>query len=450
MSQPTGRSPSDPLWSTGAADAETQAFPVPGPQDPTRPYLSQPTPPPNPYQPQPNPLQPSPGYQPGWGSAPPPGARPPAPPPVPPPARRRGPSAVVVVLVLLLGIATATGATAWYLLLFQPAAPVTPSPSPNLAFASPTASATHPPTPQPTPAATQRPTAGPTPTPRGSTAPTPSPTPSVAASTPPPASPQPSPSGGPASPSAPVGSGAPASIDPAIVAQIDAVIAAVPDLRGLQPTTPVPYRFITRAQFATEFQQQFAQDNPPDQLKAEETLDKHLGLVPTSVDLAALLTQLYTSQVLAYYDTVTKDFTVIEQAGGQFTAADRVTVAHEYDHALQDQHWDLEKLQKFDPTEGDRANAITALAEGDATALMYQWALQYLTTDEIASLGTGGSPDDQQLLDSMPLLLRRSLEFPYDTGLQFVFSLRASGGWAGVDAAWNNPPVSSEQVIHPE
>ena len=123
------------------------------------------------------------------------------------------------------------------------------------------------------------------------------------------------------------------------------MIAQVPAIRGLQPTSPVPYRFITRDQFATDFQAQFAHDNPPAQLKAEESLDKHLGLLPADADLAALATKLYTSQVLAYYDPATKDFTVIEQPGAQFTPADRVTVAHEYDHALQDQHWDLTKLQ---------------------------------------------------------------------------------------------------------
>lgn len=212
----------------------------------------------------------------------------------------------------------------------------------------------------------------------------------------------------------------------------------------------MPYRFITRDQFATEFKTQFTTDNPPDELKAEQELDKHLGLLPADVDLEALEVQLYTSQVLAYYDPATKDFTVVEGASGDFTPADRVTVAHEYDHALQDQHWDLQKLQAIDPSEGDRAQAITALAEGDATDVMYQWAFQYLTPGEIATLGSSGSPDDQHLLDSMPLLLRQSLLFPYLSGLQFVGALYASGGWDTVNSAWDNPPVSTEQILHPE
>ena len=125
-------------------------------------------------------------------------------------------------------------------------------------------------------------------------------------------------------------------------------------------------------------------------------------------------------------------------------------MAHEYDHALQDQHWDLQKLQKVDPTEGDRAAAITALAEGDATDVMEQWALQNLTLDQMSSLGGSVTPEDQQLLDSMPLVLRYSLEFPYLSGFLFVATLQGSGGWDAVNAAWDNPPVSTEQIMHPE
>lgn len=241
-----------------------------------------------------------------------------------------------------------------------------------------------------------------------------------------------------------------ASIDPAVVAQIDAVIAQVPSIRGLEPTGPVPYRFITKDEFATEFMQQFAQDNPPDQLNAEEALEKHLGLLPADADLAGLITKLYTSQVLAFYDPKTKDFTVIQQPNHEFTPADRVTVAHEYDHALQDQHWDLEKLQKIDPSEGDRATALQALAEGDATVLMSLWALANLTPEEFLTVGNSGTPEDQALLDSMPLVLRHSLMFPYTTGLEFILSLQGAGGWDAVNAAWDNLPVSSEQIMHPE
>jgi hypothetical protein len=243
----------------------------------------------------------------------------------------------------------------------------------------------------------------------------------------------------------------PPSIDPAVVAQIDAVVAGVPPIRGLQPKRPVPYRFITPEQFAEQFQQEFDTNNPVDVLAAEQALDKRLGLLPPDVDLRQLALSLYGSQVLAFYDPQVEQFTVI-QRGAEFAASDRITVAHEYDHALQDQYWDLEALQVTDPTEGDRSLAFTALAEGDATALMYQWAFANLSPDEVLGLGGSVPPEQQQLLDSMPLLLRRTLLFPYTTGFLFALDRLGPTGsdWASVNATWDAPPVSTEQVMHPE
>lgn len=40
--------------------------------------------------------------------------------------------------------------------------------------------------------------------------------------------------------------------------------------------------------------------------------------------------------------------------------------------------------------------------------------------------------------------------FPYSVGTQFANVLFQAGGWKAVDQAYANPPVSSEQIMHPE
>ena len=40
--------------------------------------------------------------------------------------------------------------------------------------------------------------------------------------------------------------------------------------------------------------------------------------------------------------------------------------------------------------------------------------------------------------------------FPYREGAQFVALLYQNGGWSTVNAAFKNPPRSTEQVLHPE
>ena len=214
----------------------------------------------------------------------------------------------------------------------------------------------------------------------------------------------------------------------------------------------MPYRFITQDQFSTLFQQQFEKENPPKQLAGEESFDKRVGLLPADADLKDLILKLYSSQVAAFYDPDTQQFTVI-QRDSTFGPSDRITVAHEYDHALQDQYWHLNDTDVKDPTQGDAAAANLALIEGDATALMYQWAFAALTPQELAQVGSDpGQVASQQLLDSMPLILRQQLTFPYFGGLNFVTSLQASGigGWSAVNKVWDNRPTTTEQIMHPE
>src|SRR6185295_4375160 len=53
------------------------------------------------------------------------------------------------------------------------------------------------------------------------------------------------------------------------------------------------------------------------------------------------------------------------------------------------------------------------------------------------------------LPDTAPVL-RDQLVLPYLSGRTFVFAFWKKGGWDGVKAAWDRPPVSTEQVLHPE
>ena len=177
-----------------------------------------------------------------------------------------------------------------------------------------------------------------------------------------------------------------------------------------------------------------------------------LGMLPADADLEELILSLYESSVAAFYDPRTGEFTIITRDDFEFGPDDRFFAAHEYDHALQDQHFDLEGTRITDPAEGDQALAELGLIEGDASALMFEWAQQHLTPDELLEVLAGSaSGADQELLDSMPPILRRQLEFPYLDGYLFVLALQQqSGGWPAIDAAFGNRPTTTEQIMHPE
>lgn len=259
------------------------------------------------------------------------------------------------------------------------------------------------------------------------------------------------PSPAPASPATPSSSGE-LPVDPAVEARIREIIQQVPGIRGLEPLEEVPFRFITAERFRADLRELFSAENPAASVAAEEDMLKRLGLLKPEADLEELVLELYGSQVAAFYDTRTGSFTVVQrQAGADFTSADALVVAHEYVHALQDQRFDLEGTQVTDPAEGDRALGVLGLIEGDAVAVMIDWAVANLTFEEILGLQEAVTPADQELLESMPPVLRRQLEFPYTDGFMFVNAIRSAGNGNGaVDAAFGDRPVSTEQIMHPE
>jgi len=299
----------------------------------------------------------------------------------------------------------------------------------------------------------------------GGQTPTPSPSPTSAAATSLPASQPPSsaaPTVGPsasADQSAPPGqttspsvepSGPGQTIDPELAAQIDAVTQQIPPIRQLQPTTDVPYEFISREQFREDLIELNDEDVPLDVRLAEERLLKRIGLLDEDADLEALILELYGAQVAAFYRPDNGRFYIIER-DAPFGPVDRIITAHEYTHALQDQHFDLEGTRIADPAEGDRALAQLAAIEGDATLTSQLWMGDNLTTQEILEIVSESlSGLDEDALAGMPLVLRRQLEFPYSDGFLFVFSIHRLGGFEAVDETLRTPPASTEQILHPE
>ena len=210
----------------------------------------------------------------------------------------------------------------------------------------------------------------------------------------------------------------------------------VRDLRGLPAADIGPAQVITRAELAKLL---------PGLLKP--TLDnatlRALGLLSAGQDIVALTNQLYTAQVLGYYDFDARKMVIVSDAG--LTPAAEITYAHEYTHALRDASFHAGALQKTVAGQRDRELALLSLEEGDATTVMVLWAIGHLSADEMTSVTEAPVPD----MTGIPPWMVRLLEFPYLSGAQFVGEMRTSGGWDAVDAAFSRLPASTEQVLHP-
>src|SRR6185295_539520 len=132
-------------------------------------------------------------------------------------------------------------------------------------------------------------------------------------------------------------------------------------------------------------------------------------------------------------------------------ANERFYFSHEYDHALQDQHFSVFKDQKGITDQGDRILARQAVYEGDASLTMAQWAAGNLRPDELLQiLGASADPTAGAALSRAPAILRAPLQFPYTTGLNFVSAAYGQGAWPAVDAFYGRMPESTEQILHPD
>jgi hypothetical protein len=187
---------------------------------------------------------------------------------------------------------------------------------------------------------------------------------------------------------------------------------------------------------------------PAKQRHADEELLTLLGLIPAGTDIVKLLETVSGEQVAGYYDPRKKTMRIVSGNGVDSPALVDITLAHELTHALEDQRFGLKEP---DAGTDDEASARTALLEGTATFV--QTKFTDCCVDPGALLrGSLGSLGAMGQTTKLPPYVERTLLFSYTAGERFVSQLYdAAGGWKLVNAALeSSPPVSTEQIIHPE
>jgi hypothetical protein len=257
----------------------------------------------------------------------------------------------------------------------------------------------------------------------------------------------------PTQPSKPRPSTAPAraveGMSPALDARLSRALSYVSSIRGLPAKAKVEGRLIGRSEIARYISQQVDEENPKDVIEANEALLYGLGTVAASFDYRESVVALMSAQLLGFYDPKQKTFFVAGDLSGDDADA---TLWHELVHALQDQNYDLARLTDWQPDLGDSQAAIHALAEGDATSAMLDAMLQPRHTTALDlpdSLIKAETLLGEATISAPPVLVR-SLIAPYVDGLGFTNALRREGGFPAVDAAWRDPPLTTEQLLHLE
>ncbi|HZH32154.1 MAG TPA: hypothetical protein VEY11_15420 [Pyrinomonadaceae bacterium] len=193
-----------------------------------------------------------------------------------------------------------------------------------------------------------------------------------------------------------------------------------------------------------------------DELRALSRLAVAGGILPAGTDLATLAAGFTAVSAGATYSPQDKRVLLLAGQGADAPARDESLIAHEYVHALQDQHFDLLQLLAARPYNFDRAEAAFAVVEGDAMNVQRRreqtdavWSRR--TLEEIGRGEDARFGDYRREVGALfPPLLTETFIFRYRDGTRFVEAVRRKTGARGVNELFRRPPASSEQVLHPE
>jgi hypothetical protein len=228
-----------------------------------------------------------------------------------------------------------------------------------------------------------------------------------------------------------------------INAQVEEISAFVEQERGLEFDEPVAVEALPADEFKERVLEEF--ETEQDELETEGALLRAGGIVPPDTDIVQSQLDLLGDGVLGFYDPVTKELVVRRDSSGPLV---RSVIAHELTHALDDQHFDLDRPELAELDDGSDW-AFLALVEGSAKRVenAYLAELTPEEQDQLADEQMTLALDQMDTMLASPLVLAQILMAPYDYGAPFVDALIAAGGLDRLDAAFDNPPTSSEQVL---
>ncbi|MBV8358867.1 MAG: hypothetical protein JO189_13155 [Deltaproteobacteria bacterium] len=243
--------------------------------------------------------------------------------------------------------------------------------------------------------------------------------------------------------------------------QAASIEASVAHIRELDFTRQVPVVINTPDQAQQAIIAQIARDHSDEDLRIGGESGAMTGLYPPDIDLKRRTVELLRNQIIGFYNPDTKQMVVVQPPHDRASlevqrlgpGMGAMVLAHELTHALQDQHFGIEKMLNKVKDNDDQTLALKCVAEGDATIAGFGYVagrLEPANVDLLVSqLDTLPANSAVQEHD-IPLAVTVPMMFQYSGGSHFVAEAWRRGGWSGVDQLYHNPPRSSQQIMQPE
>jgi len=239
--------------------------------------------------------------------------------------------------------------------------------------------------------------------------------------------------------------------DATTLADMEVIQREVADVRGLEiRDDAVPRYVVSKARVRPILEVSFlAGGGTQEEVADQVVVLSALGLLKPTYNLYTNALNGLTDNIGGFYFPWNHELYVI---GTHFGGVERWVFSHEFGHALVDQHYNIDSMGVYPLCQGDqqRCQAIRALVEGDATLVMNQWFQQYKRPQDIEDILTYNPPPVTLPEQFPPPYLYLDSAFPYQYGLTFVTQLYNLGRWARVNEVYQNLPLSTEQIMHPE
>jgi len=247
--------------------------------------------------------------------------------------------------------------------------------------------------------------------------------------------------------------------------------AQAANVRGLPLRREISIEKETREQMRASFEKELAKSDNREFLSQTELLLRQFRLLPRETALSALFLELMTDQVAAYYDPASKRLVAVSEPPPQASEAPRLSrevpgmerfvYVHEFCHALEDDHFDLERLMRDSSRDLDSNLALTAFSEGTAVlagldGLLDGYGVPMTSASPFAAwaLGLLGRVDLEEAaeqLEGTPPFLTAALLRPYLDGTVFCNRLRRDAGWGAIDRAYTRRvPAPTAEILYPE
>lgn len=240
------------------------------------------------------------------------------------------------------------------------------------------------------------------------------------------------------------------------LAAADQVLAQMSQLLDLPIKRPLKKSLRSRDQIRAYLVSQEKGDKDKAQRYADEKSLEAFGLIPKDFPLDSFMIDLLTDQVAGMYDPKAKEFYIADWIP---VADQREVMAHELTHALEDQSFHIDKWIKAARPNDDAEMARDSVSEGSALAAMVDYLLrdEHVGVRELPDMTTlirtGALAEMAQdpVMAKAPIYIQDSLMFPYLEGTAFSQQfLKAHTGWSDLKLLFQNPPVSTQQILHPD